>query len=190
MIRFCAFSRIGLLACAIVFLTGCNLGPKYVRPNVTAPPVFRGADDSKVSSDAVKSLGDEQWAAVYQEPELQALIRKALTNNYDVRIAAQRILEQQAQVKITRSQQFPTLAVGGTGIGATLPSSLGTQIGNPLVDGSFNLSAAWTPDFWGLYRKQTEAARAQLLAQTWAQRAVRECPRRALFVEKVVAPDS
>ena len=38
---------------------------------------------------------------------------------------------------------------------------------------SFNLSAAWTPDFWGLYRKQTEAARAQLLAQTWAQRAVR-----------------
>jgi len=42
-----------------------------------------------------------------------------------------------------------------------------------LVDGSFNVSAAWTPDFWGLYRRQTEAARAQLLAQTWAQRTVR-----------------
>jgi multidrug efflux system outer membrane protein len=94
-------------------------------------------------------------------------------NNYDVRIVAQRILEQQAQVKITRSQQFPTVTVGGTGIGATLPASLGTQIGNPLVDGSFNLSAAWTPDFWGLYRRQTEAARAQLLAQKWAQREVR-----------------
>ncbi len=66
------------------------------------------------------SLGDEQWAAVYREPELQALIRKALANNYDVRIAAQRILEQQAQVEITRSQQFPTVTVGGTGIGATL----------------------------------------------------------------------
>ena len=94
-------------------------------------------------------------------------------NNYDVRIVAQRILEQQAQVKITRSQQFPTVTVGGTAIGATLPASLGTQIGNPLVDGSFNLSAAWTPDFWGLYRRQTEAARAQLLAQKWAQREVR-----------------
>ncbi len=35
------------------------------------------------------------------------------------------------------------------------------------------MSAAWTPDFWGLYRRQTEAARAQLLAQVWAQRAVR-----------------
>jgi multidrug efflux system outer membrane protein len=118
-------------------------------------------------------LGDEQWSAVYQEPELQELIRKALANNYDVRIAAQRILEQQAQVKITRSQEFPQITVGGTGLGAALPSSLGTQIGSPLVDGGFSLSASWTPDFWGYYRKQTEAARAQLLAQTWAQRAVR-----------------
>jgi len=165
--------RAGMLAFAVGILAGCNVGPKYVRPNVTAPPVFRGADDSAVASDPAKSLGDENWAAIYREPELQALIRKALANNYDVRIAAQRILEQQAQVKITRSQQFPTVTVGGTGIGASLPSSLGTKITSPLVDGSFNVSAAWTPDFWGLYRKQTEAARAQLLAQTWAQRAVR-----------------
>jgi multidrug efflux system outer membrane protein len=164
---------IALAAVAMSILAGCNVGPKYTRPNYTAPPVYRGADEAPVSSDATGSLGDEQWSAVYQEPELQDLIRKALTNNYDVRIAAQHILEQQAQVKITRSQEFPVITVGGTGIGATLPASLGTQIGSPLVDGSFNLSASWTPDFWGLYRKQTEAARAQLLAQAWAQRAVR-----------------
>jgi len=133
MMRFQAFSRIGLLACAIGLLTGCNVGPKYVRPNATAPVSFRGADDAPVSGGAAKSLGDEQWSAVYQEPELQALIRKALANNYDVRIAAQHILEQQAQVKITRSQQFPTVTAGGTGIGATLPSSLGTQFPSPLV---------------------------------------------------------
>jgi len=139
---------------------------------MTAPPTYRGSDNSAVASDAQKSFGDEEWAAVYREPELQELIRKALANNHDVRIAARRILEQQAQVRITRSQQFPSVTVGGTGIGATLPSSLGTQIPSPLVNGSFNVSAAWTPDFWGLYRKQTEAARAQLLAQVWAQRAV------------------
>jgi outer membrane protein, multidrug efflux system len=176
MIRFPVVARFSLWGAAVVatvFLAGCNVGPKYVRPNYTAPPAFRGADEAAVSSDVKGSLGDEQWSAVYQEPELQELIRKALANNYDVRIAAQHILEQQAQVKITHSQEFPTLSVGGTAIGATLPSSLGTQIGSPLVDGSFNLSAAWTPDFWGQYRKQTEAARAQLLAQTWAQRAVK-----------------
>jgi multidrug efflux system outer membrane protein len=172
MINFSQFARLSLLTSAVGFLAGCNVGPKYVRPNITAPPAYRGADEA-VTSDVKNSLGDEQWAAIYREPELQDLIRKALANNYDVRIAAQRILEQQAQVRITRSQQFPSITVGGTGIGAALPSSLGTQISSPLVDGSFNVSAAWTPDFWGLYRRQTEAARAQLLAQVWAQRAVR-----------------
>ena len=165
-------AKFSILTLMLFLLAACNVGPKYVRPNVTAPPTYRGADNSAIASDAQKSLGDEEWAAVYREPELQELIRKALANNHDLRIAARRILEQQAQVKITRSQQFPSATLGGTGIGATLPSSLGTQIPSPLVDGSFNISAAWTPDFWGLYRRQTEAARAQLLAQVWAQRAV------------------
>jgi outer membrane protein, multidrug efflux system len=152
---------------------GCNVGPNYKRPAYPTPPALRGADGATVTSDPQNSLGDEQWAQVFREPELQALIRTALTNNYDVRIAAQRVLEQQAQVKITRSQEFPQITGGGNAIGATLPGGLGTGIPNPLVEGSFSLSAAWTPDFWGLYRRQTEAARAQLLAQSWAQRAVR-----------------
>ena len=158
---------------------GCTVGPKYKRPTYPTPPAFRGADDAAVISDAQGSLGDQQWAQVFREPELQDLIRKALTNNYDLRIAAQRILEQQAQVQITRSQQFPTLSVGGTGAGVDIPgisSYTGggaNSISSPIVVGDFSLSAAWNPDFWGLYRKQTEAARATLLAQTWAQRAVR-----------------
>ena len=158
---------------------GCTVGPKYKQPAYPTPPAFRGADDAAVISDAKESLGDEQWAQVFREPELQDLIRKALANNYDLRIAAQRILEQQAQVQITRSQQFPTLSVGGTGAGVDIPgisSYTGggaNSISSPIVVGSFSLSAAWNPDFWGLYRRQTEAARDTLLAQTWAQRAVR-----------------
>ena len=160
-------------------LAGCNVGPKYKRPAYPAPPAFRGADDAAVSSAAAGSLGDQQWAEVFREPELQTLIRTALANNYDIQIAAQRIAEQQAQIQITRSQEFPTVTVGGTGVGASFnPSSLGAGSGtngisSPISFGSFNVSAAWNPDFWGLYRKQTQIARAQLLAQTWAQRAVR-----------------
>jgi multidrug efflux system outer membrane protein len=156
-----------------ILLVGCTVGPNYKRPQVPVAPTFRGADGADLSSADAGSLGDQNWAAVFREPELQDLIRTALRNNYDVRIAAQRVLEQQAQVKITRAQQFPTLSVGGTGIGAELPDSLSSTIGSSIYAGSFNLSAAWTPDFWGLYRRQTEAARAQLLAQVWAQRAVR-----------------
>jgi multidrug efflux system outer membrane protein len=155
-------------------LAGCNVGPRYKRPNYQAPPAFRGADDAAVTSAAQNSLGDQQWSEVFHEPELQALIRTALTNNYDIRIAAQRVLEQQAQVQITRSQEFPQITAGGSGIGAAIPNNtFGTSVPSPLAFGSFNLGATWTPDFWGIYRKQTEAARAQLLAQTWAQRAVR-----------------
>jgi multidrug efflux system outer membrane protein len=172
-------TRAGALALSGVLvgtLAGCTVGPKYKRPAYQAPPAFRGADEAAVTSDAQNSLGDEKWAEVYQEPELQELIKKALVNNFDIRIAAQRILEQEAAVKIARAAQFPTLSVGGSGIGADFDSSsfgTGNSISSPLAVGSINLSAAWTPDFWGLYRKQTEAARATLLAQTWAQRAVR-----------------
>jgi len=163
---------VAVLSTVITLLAGCAVGPKYVRPDYTAPPAYRSADNAQVSSEAKNSLGDEEWSEVFQEPELQDLIRKALANNYDVRIAAQRIMEQQAQVRIMRSQEFPAVAVGGTGIGATVPSNIGIQLPSPLAAGSLSVSASWTPDFWGLYRKQTEAAREQLLAQEWARRAV------------------
>lgn len=169
-------NRSVLLAAAaggLLLSSACTVGPKYARPQVPEPPAFRGPDDAATSSDPAAALGDQQWSEIFREPELRTLIQRALTNNYDVRIAAQRILEQQAQVKITRAQQFPTVSAGGTGAGADIPSIAGTSISNPLVFGSFNLSAAWTPDFWGLYRRQTEAARDTLLAQQWAQKAVR-----------------
>jgi multidrug efflux system outer membrane protein len=165
------------LACTgslFIFITGCSVGPNYVRSQVTAPASYRGADETPVSSADQNSLGDQQWAQVFREPELQDLIRVALENNYDVRIAAQRVLEEQAQLRITRSQQFPTVNIGGTGIGADLGDSVGNGIPSGTVAvSSFNLSAAWTPDFWGLYRRQTEVERAKLLGQLWAQRAVR-----------------
>jgi multidrug efflux system outer membrane protein len=151
--------------------TGCTVGPKYVRPNVPAPPAFRGADNADVTSDPKLSIGDQQWSAIFHEPELQDLIRTALQNNYDIRIAAEHILEQQQQVRITRSQEFPQVNAVLSGAGSNISSGATTVIFTPPLE--FGLSASWTPDFWGLYRKQTEVQRDQLLAQQWAQRAVR-----------------
>jgi multidrug efflux system outer membrane protein len=160
-------------AAGLLVSTSCTVGPNYSRPQVPAAPAYRGPDGAATSSDAKDSLGDQQWSQVFKEPELQTLITQALANNYDLRIAAQKVLEQQAQVKITRAQQFPTINAGGTAAGAEIPSIGGTTYSNPLVFGSFNFSAAWNPDFWGLYRRQTEAARDTLLAQQWAQKAIR-----------------
>jgi multidrug efflux system outer membrane protein len=152
-------------------LTGCTVGPKYARPNVPAPPAFRGSDNADVTSDPKTSIGDQQWSAVFHEPELQDLIHTALENNYDLRIAAEHILEQQQQVRITRSQQFPQVNAVLSGAGSNISAGGTTVLFTPPVE--FGLSASWTPDFWGLYRKQTEVQRDQLLAQQWAQRAVR-----------------
>jgi multidrug efflux system outer membrane protein len=162
------------LGSLLILMVGCRVGPNYFRPPVTAPEVYRGADEASVSTTDQETLGDQKWAQVFCEPELQDLIRTALESNYEVRIAVQRVLEAQAQLRIAHSQQFPTVSVGGTGIGADLGSSVGNGLpSGAIAAGALNLSAAWTPDFWGLYRRQTEAQRAQLLAQVWAQRAVR-----------------
>jgi multidrug efflux system outer membrane protein len=108
---------------------------------------------------------------VFQDQQLQCLIRTALQQNYDVRIAATRILEAQAQVGITRSGQFP--AVSG-GVQAANERYADTKT-YPQYDTSSNqvgLALAWDLDFWGKYRRATEAARANLLATEWARQAV------------------
>jgi outer membrane protein, multidrug efflux system len=162
-------------------ITGCMVGPHYQRPASNAPPVFRGATAPDIApSSTSASLGDEKWAEVYRDPTLQQLIREALANNYDVRIAAQHVLELQDQVGITRAQQFPTVSGGATYTGIGLPRSLtkdlnsgsngGALNSSSFYAGGFTLSAAWNLDFWGLYRHQTEAARAQLLATEWGRR--------------------
>jgi len=88
---------------AIVFLvlTGCMVGPKYKRPPVTVPDTYRGVAPEAGSQAA--SLGDEKWWRFFQDPQLQGLIREALSQNYDVRIAATRVLQAQAVLGITRA---------------------------------------------------------------------------------------
>ena len=110
---------------------------------------------------------------------MQQLVTEALKNNLDLRVAAQRALEAQAQAGIARSQQFPTINGGASYTALQIPSSLagnnsnGTPATSFFNGGGLTASAAWNLDFWGLYRRQTEAARAELLASQWAQRATR-----------------
>jgi multidrug efflux system outer membrane protein len=159
-------------------VNGCMVGPHYQRPVTNAPQAYRGAMAPDTNPNT-SSLGDEKWAEVFRDPVLQQLIREALANNYDVKIAAQHVLEQQDQVGITRAQQFPTLNGGGSFYAVGLPSSLVKKLNSSggnrnyasnYYAGGFTLSAAWNLDFWGLYRRQTEAARAQLLATEWGRR--------------------
>jgi multidrug efflux system outer membrane protein len=152
-----------LLALTLALATACTLGPDYRRPEVSLPSVFRGLDPTAPGGPG--SLADIAWWRLFEDEALQTLIQTALVENYDLRLAAARILDAQAQVVITRSNQFPT--VEGT---AQAPFS--TTFGDrpPLftLENSFiaqgGVSLSFELDFWGRWRRATEAARADLLA--------------------------
>jgi multidrug efflux system outer membrane protein len=159
----------GILA-VLLLEAGCMMGPKYKRPTVDIPQEYRAPAPQQAAQ--ASSLGNEQWWQVYQDPVLTQLIHTAIAQNYDVRIAAARVLEAQAQVGITRANQLPSASVG-----ADVFSQQNAKVSNQFPayqvnGGELNLSVIWNLDFWGKYRRQTEAARAQLLATEWGQRAV------------------
>ena len=181
-------SKVALAALLLIValtLAGCTVGPNYKRPTVNAPGSYRGVAPDLTSSDqqqeqpptqtphasSTSSFGDEKWWDVFQDKELQNLIRTALERNYDVRIAATRVLQAQAQLGITRADQLPSVSVGGTLSNARIS---GTDRIPPVeaTAGQLTASAAWNLDFWGRYRRATEAARANLLANEWARNQV------------------
>jgi multidrug efflux system outer membrane protein len=163
--------RLGLLTLGLL-LTGCAVGPDYSRPAITTPEVYRGASPNPSATVSTRLLGDQKWWDVFQDPVLQELIRLALQQNYDVRIAASRVLQAQAQLGITRADQFPTVSAGSQVSGQYTPKTSSIFPAYRTNAGELDLSVVWNLDFWGKYRRQTEAARANLLASQWGQRAI------------------
>jgi len=174
-------TSLSIVLLSVAVGTGCAVGPNYRRPPVNVPGMYRGAPDETTAisgqnvagptQPTAASLGDEKWWDVFQDQELQNLIRTALKNNYDVRIAATRVLEAQAQLGITRADQYPSLSVGDAVADQRSPA-IGPIPSYEVSLGQVTASAAWNLDFWGRYRRSTEAARANLLANEWAQKEV------------------
>ena len=164
--------RRGLLVALLpALLAACTLGPDYKRPEVPLPSVYRGLDPTAPGDPG--SLSDLAWWTIFQDETLQALIRTALEQNYDLRVAAARIQDAQAQFVATRSFQFPT-------IDGTAQAPYSTTFGDrpPLftLENSFvpqgALTLSFELDFWGRWRRATEAARADLLATEEARHVV------------------
>jgi multidrug efflux system outer membrane protein len=148
-------------------LVGCAVGPKYQRPTLQTPTTFRDtAADSQRQSQAA-SYADLPWWQVFQDPKLQELIRTALKQNYDLRLATERINAARAQVVVTRSSLFPQVAANGNFRGGK----------DNVSQSKFNFltltgDAAFQLDLFGRLRRATEAARAQLLATEDARQIV------------------
>jgi outer membrane protein, multidrug efflux system len=152
----------------LLSLCGCKVGPNYKRPALDVPGQYRGIAPNLPQQPAGGPFGEMQWPAVYQDEALQALLKEALTNNYDIRIAASRIMQAQASLGVTRANQFPT--VGGVGSIQNVQSQP-LFTGSPWID-TLGLQMNYVVDFWGQYRRATEAARAVLLSTQYAKNVV------------------
>jgi outer membrane protein, multidrug efflux system len=155
----------------ITLLSGCAIGPDYQRPSVVQPATFRGQSTAEAAS-----LADAPWWEVFQDPTLKGLIQEALHNNYDVRIAAARVQEARANVKVARSALFPSVDYNATAGRARIPLG-GLNLPNGTdhrTDDVFigTVAMSWELDIWGRVRRSNEAARALLLATEDAQRGV------------------
>jgi multidrug efflux system outer membrane protein len=164
---------IGLIAS---LLAGCTVGPKYRRPVVKSPDVFRGTADPTAAPDP-NSLADLKWFELFKDSQLQELIRTALVENYDIRDAVARVSAAHANLGITRANQFPN--VSGSADITTLRNSasgafpLPPGIGLRRTFGSVLVNLlSFEVDIWGRVRRQTEEARAQWRASEEDRRAV------------------
>ena len=154
---------VGFVVPLLAALSACTVGPNYHRPPEPLPTQFRNAP-----TDSTASIADTRWFDLFHDDTLKQLVDTALQQNFDVRIAAERVIEARAQVGITRADLFPTLDATGqftasqsSGIGA-FPFPLGQPFKTSYTQAGLNFN--WELDLWGRVRRLTEAARAQYLA--------------------------
>jgi multidrug efflux system outer membrane protein len=140
-------------------LAGCMVGPNYHRPAVQTPTAFRDLSESPQVQAQAASYADLPWWQVFQDQQLQDLIRIAIKQNYDLQLATERINEARAQVAITRSSLFPQVSGNANFVGGK--ENIEQSKYNFLT---LTADAAFQLDFFGKLRRATEASRAELLA--------------------------
>jgi multidrug efflux system outer membrane protein len=165
-----------LVVLAASWFSGCVMGPNYRRPAVQTPDSFRG---TTLPASESASLADLNWWEVFKDPSLAELIRTALAQNYDLRVAVARVEAARASLGIVRADQFPNFNATGDVVANRLsrngslalpPSILPSQ---NRTFGSVTLNLlSFEVDIWGRLRRATEAARANLLGAEENRKAV------------------
>ena len=135
--------RAFIVAPLLLALCACKVGPNYKRPALNVPDQYRSAPSPEPSGDQFAQM---KWWTVFQDETLQALIKEALANNYDMKIAAARVLEANASLGVTRSNQFPQVN-GSFGITNERNFPLYGKTA-PTFDIA-SLSLSYIVDFWG-----------------------------------------
>ncbi|MEO8384943.1 MAG: efflux transporter outer membrane subunit [Betaproteobacteria bacterium] len=160
--------RLPLVVAVATAIAGCAVGPEYQRPALELPGQYAAnpANATAVSTSASDSITGKWWS-IFKDPVLDRLMEEALANNLDLAVAAARIIEAQAQLGLAISDQVPTIyASASRERNRNSASSNRSAPGQPLeaTTNRVALNVSYEIDFWGKYRRATEAARADLLS--------------------------
>ena len=165
-------TRITFIAIIAAVTVACTLGPSYKRPAVAVPDVHRGA---AATASSPESLAHLKWFELFRDDQLTALVSTALKQNFELRIAAERVLQARAVYGIQRSDQFPSV-----GVSAAINTVRSPEAANAVPSGAdtsvtyteAGFSLGWELDVWGRLRRLSEAARARYLATAEARHGV------------------
>lgn len=158
------------LICGALVLTGCEVGPNYIRPATTMPARWESPPTTQASVTVAQPLEVEKWWTTFKDPELDSLVRRAVESNLDLQAATERIRQARASLGIATAGFFPTAAAhasysrsfsagsgstvvitGGNGTGTISGGSTGTKkvgpVGHDLWQGG--LDASWELDIFG-----------------------------------------
>jgi len=151
-----------LLAVSIAaLLSGCTVGPDYVKPEIDTPKQWRNKANTQNTTNS-------QWWKQLNDSVLNRLIDEAIQNNYDLKIAVARVNQYMGLYGATRANLFPQFSGSfnaQTGDSGTINAGAGDQVS---LSGGMN----WQIDIWGELRRANESALAELLAQEATQQAV------------------
>ncbi len=160
-----------ILPVFVILLHGCMVGPNIEKPVVDSPEAYRYASpvDASMAIEQDSAL-NLNWWELFGDPYLKNLIDSALVHNRNVQIAASRILEAQYVVGYNKADIWPSFGYGGVANRqAPDPNFQSSGPGNQFALGA---NVFWELDFWGKYRRATEAAKAELLATSYGHRTV------------------
>ena len=153
-------------AAALAALTaGCAVGPDYHRPSAEVPPSWRPeAPWHEAAPDDAALKGD--WWELFHDPQLNPLVEKAMTGNQNLRVAAARLQQSQAELTIARSALFPAVALSASASrgkdSANRPLAAYAVPNQSTVQNDFRLgpSVNYELDLFGRVRREVEGARA------------------------------
>jgi NodT family efflux transporter outer membrane factor (OMF) lipoprotein len=159
-------SPIALLSFAALLISGCTVGPKYVRPTAEVPPDYKETGSNWKTAQPSDAIAKGKWWEIYSDPQLNSLEEQVTASNQSLKAAQATFAEARAAIRVARAPYYPSVTAGVLGAHYTTSSNspLYSSLNARYQDYQIPFDASWEPDLWGRVRRTVEASRSEAQA--------------------------